>query len=351
MSARKSVDSTPAAAFRWDTSIALVTNGHMLGNVALACFLSAGLMAFLMVFILATQREWQGIPPMLAMAGGAGLFLFALCVIVMLAVFGNKYRVRYTLDESGALFEATDRRGKAANRLAFWVGVLAGKPGAAGAGLIAMSNETMRAGWHAVQRVEYHPKRRRIALFNRWRAFMHIYCTPENYDAVAAFVAARVRAAEGKRVKAGSPIPKLLLWTLGVALACAPAFMMPYPFRLDLFVPILMFAFALATVWLVPIFGWVVFAALGYIWVTIVLRGVEPKVSRIDGRRYTSFEIMDSSDWSALLVLALGSAFLAWFALRAVRGRLPSALAADMAEMDEDDEETPAPPKAGAARS
>jgi hypothetical protein len=77
-----------------------------------------------------------------------------------------------------------------------------------------------------------------------------------------------------------------------------------------------------------------------------VQRGVAPKVSQITGRRYASFEVMDSSDWSALLILGLATAFLSWFALRAVRGRLPSALATDMAEMDEYEDEAPQRPQA-----
>lgn len=335
-------DGAPAEPLAWETAIPLATNGHMLGSVALACLLSAGIMAALVTFILATQREWQAIPPILAMAGGAGLFLFVLSLIVMLAVFGNRYRVRFALDDSGVLFESVDRRGKAANRLAFWLGVLAGKPGAAGAGLVAMSGESMRAGWQAVQRVEYDPRRRRIALFNRWRRFMTIYATPETYARAASLVAARVAAAAPARPRGGSPVGKLLLWTLGVALASAPSFMLPYPFRLDLFVPILMLAFAVATVWLVPLFAWIVLGALGYVWVAVALIGIAPKKNQFTGRTYVSFEAMDADEWTALIALALGTAFLVWFAFRAIRGRLPSALATDMDEMDEPDE--PAPP-------
>jgi hypothetical protein len=324
--------STPLA---WETEMRLVTNGHMLGTMALACFLAAGIMALLLTFIFATQREWQAIPPILAMAGGTGLFLFVLSLLVMALVFGDRFRVRYTLDDDGVLFEAVDRRGKAANRLAFWVGVLAGKPGVAGAGLAAAASETLRAGWHAVQRAAFDPRRRRIALFNRWRRFMTIYATPETYAAAAALVARRVAATAGARPKGGNPLPKLLAWTVGVLAAATPMFMMPYPFELDLFVPILLVAFALAAVWLIGIFGWVVIGALAYVWVAVVLAGIAPKTSGITGRTYRSFEILDSNDIVALALLALGSAFLLWFAWRGVRGRLPSALATDMDEMDD----------------
>jgi len=54
------------------------------------------------------------------------------------------------------------------------------------------------------------------------------------------------KPAPGTRLK--NPLRKMLLRTLLVVLAMVPVFALPYPFELDLFIPLLMLLFALATV-------------------------------------------------------------------------------------------------------
>ena len=72
--------------------------------------------------------------------GLAGLgFVFA---VAMLAVFGNRYMVRFLVDREGVGYESLSKRARTVNRAAIILGALAGSPGAMGAGLLASSQET-----------------------------------------------------------------------------------------------------------------------------------------------------------------------------------------------------------------
>jgi hypothetical protein len=172
-------------------------------------------------------------------------------------------------------------------------------------------------------------------LRNRWRTVVVLYCTAENYEAVAELVRVHLAAVPAaSRPKAGSPIPALLGWTAGVIAASFPAFVLPYPFTLDLLMPMVMLAFAVAAVWLIPLFGYVVMFCAAYLVFEVVAIGTTARRNQFTGSVYSGFETLDGGEWVALGSFAVGIAFLVWFGIRAVRGRVPTALATDMAEMD-----------------
>ena len=214
-------------------------------------------------------------------------------------------------------------------------GALARKPGVAGAGLIAASSEAMATRWAGIRRAVYDPRRRNITLRNRWRTIIVLYCTPENYEAVAAAVRLHLSAVPAaSRPKRGSPVPALLGWTAAVIAASFPAFVLPWPLTLDLLMPMVLLAFALATVWLIPLFGYVIFFCVAYLAIELVLNGLATRRNQFTGQVYNGFATLDGGEWAAVGLFAAGLAFLVWFGLRAVRGRIRTALTSDAAEMD-----------------
>lgn len=321
----------------WEIGVPLATNRRMLRDMALVFGLGAVIGYAFVAMALAAQGEWKGLVPLAIGFGAVGIGLYVIGFLIMLVFFGNRMRMRFRVGPEGVFAGTVDRRAKAANRLAIVAGVLGGKPGVAGAGMIAAGGEEVATGWAAVQRADYDPRAHRIALRNRWRTMIVLYCTAENYAAVADLVRGCIAAVPAaKRVRGGNPVPALLGWTAAVIAASFPAFVMPYPLTLDLLAPMILVAFAVATVWLIPLFGYVILACVAYLVFEVTTLGLATRRNQFSGQVYSGFDSLDGPEWFALILFAAGMAFLVWFAIRAVRGRIPSALTTDAAEMDED---------------
>jgi hypothetical protein len=322
----------------WETDMRLLSHPTMLGQFGLVVGLSGGIMALLMTFLLAVQGEWEGIPAMLLISLCAAGGLALLMLLVILLFFGNRIRMRFTLGERGVAVEMIDRRARGANRLAVLAGMLGASPATAGAGMMALSRESEFRAWRGIAEARYDARRHSITLRNRWRTVAFLACTPENYTQVEALVRAHVAPAPQDAAKEASPLPRLLGRTLLVVLAALPVFVLPYPFELDLLAPLIMLCFALATVWLIPLFGWVVIASALWLAAEIVVIAFESHESIFTWRgTYRNYEILNGGDWAALAVAAVGLGYLILFSWRAARGRYLSALAADEAELADDE--------------
>lgn len=323
------------APIEWEIGVPLATNRRMLGQMALAFGLAVVIAYGLVAIALVAQGEWKALLPLAIAFAAAGAGFYVLGLLIMLLVFGNRMSMRFRVDSRGVAAIVVDRRARTLNRVAIVAGALTGKANVAGAGLIARSGEEVETGWPGIRNAVFDPRRQAIALRNRWRTIVVLYCTRDNYDAVAAAVRANLAAVPAaSRPKAGSPIPGLLAWTLGVIAASFPAYVLPYPFTLDLLAPMIMLAFAVATVWLIPLFGYVVMGCVAYLVFEVAAAGTATRRNQFTGRSYTGFETLDGGEWFAIALFAAGMAFLVWFAIRAVRGRIPTALTSDAAEMD-----------------
>lgn len=315
----------------WEIEVGLLSNPVVARQMVGVVIGSGSLMALLLSFLLAVQGDWAGIPAMLAVsalaAGGLGLLLG----VVALLMFRNRWRVRFTVDARGIRCRTVDRQVRTTNRLAILLGGLTGRPGLAGAGLTAYAREDEFIDWRGVSGARWYPRSRTIALRNGWRTVGLVVCPVAEYEAVAEMVRQRVAAAARAGTAAGpSPLPGLVARSLLIVLATVPVFALPYPFEQDLLVPLILLLFALATVWLIPLFGWVVIAAAVWVAADIVWTGLQirPAAFRwLD--EYRVFQRLDSGEWAALSLAAAGLVGLVIMAWRAVRGRSPSALTAD----------------------
>ncbi|MFN3593948.1 MAG: hypothetical protein ACK4TK_04620 [Thiobacillaceae bacterium] len=314
----------------WDAEVCLFSP-EMLRAWGLALLVTWLLMMLILGIALAAQGEAEALPTlalvMLAVTGGLGL----LGLLVMRLLFRGGYPVRYTVSADGVQMQTVSQVAKRVNRLAIVVGILTGKPGLLGSGLIARSRETEALSWQGAFRAELRPKRHLIVLRGAWRNLMLVQCTPQNFAQVAARVQVEItRHGTDRRLPAESPLPAYLWRSALVGLASWPIFALHAEYDLDLLLPLLMFCFALATVWLIPLFGWVVLGCLGLIAITVAIRLTEPIASIIHpGRSFSYLQVMSGGDW-VLLGLALGGgAVLAWLSLASLRGRLPAALMAD----------------------
>ncbi len=235
----------------------------MLATFARLFVLTGLIMGALLSFLLAVTGEARSIVPMLEMTGILTAGLAVLSGLVCLVIFRNRMHMRFSVDAEAAQAEVIDTRAKIANKVAVVLGILTGRPGLAGAGLIAQSSSHQKAVWNAVARARYHPTWRTVSLSNGWRTVLNLFCTRENYDAVAATVRTAL-AARKIKARPKNPLPKLLLRTVLVTLACVPLFALPELDEQAVFPAFPILCFALASVWLIPLLAWVVLAGIAW---------------------------------------------------------------------------------------
>lgn len=314
----------------WEADIGLLTNPEMLRQFARLLGVTGLVMFGLLSFLSAVQGDWESIPKLLlATLVGVGV-LALLMLLVVLLFFRNRYRARFAVTEKGVAMASVDRRARAGSRLAAALGVLARSPAAAGAGTLAMAREEEAVSWRSIASVRYHPRWYGVTLRNRWRTVAFLACTRENYAQVVAFVRAHAPAqAVGTAAKGRSPLPRLLGRSALVVVATLPVFLLPYPFEIDLLAPLLMLCFALATVWLIPVFGWVVIALALWMAGRIAFIALGVRESAFGWGAYYTYEVLDAGDWLALSLAAAGLAYLVIASWRAARGCVPSALGED----------------------
>ena len=318
----------------WETDLPLFSRA-MFRQWTGAMLATLLVMALILTPIFAAQGEWDALPKLFAVLAACVAGLWLLGFAIMALVFRGRMRVRYTLSNRGVLYETVDRTAKGANRVAIIAGALARSPQVLGSGLIAKSRESEQVDWTQVARADYDTARHFVTLRNAWRGIMWMQCTPENFAEVTAQVkralaANQANPAADSEATRPSPLPRYLLHSVLVLLASTSLFMLVEEFDLDLFVPLLVMCFALATLWLIPLFGWMVLAGLGWVGFELFLRLTEVRESTLfRGRSYRTLDILSDNDWALLLLAGLGVAYLIWLSVAAIKGRLLSMLARD----------------------
>jgi hypothetical protein len=308
--------SAPTDADTWETGISLLGNPLIRKQLGIVVLASGGFMAFLLSFIVAATGDFYQMPMMFKISFWTTAGLAALMAFVVLVFFGNRMRVRFTVDEAGALWETIDKRAITGNRLALLGAALARSPTAGGAATLAAARQREFVRWSDVALAEYDQRRSMITLRNSWRPIMLLVCTPENYDQIAAAVHSRIVPKSGGETPSAvgprrHPVLRGLGRTVLVTLAAAPLFILPgFLYSLDLFLPLLTYLFALATVWLIPLFGWVVIVGAAILAVQLAVIGVE------------EFPYLWSEEQVVFLLAYVGLAVLVWFSWRSLRGKV-----------------------------
>jgi len=84
----------------WEIGVPLATNRRMLGQMALAFGLAAVIAYLLVAIALVAQGEWKALPPLAIAFAAAGGGLYALGLLIMLMVFGNRMNMRFRVDST-----------------------------------------------------------------------------------------------------------------------------------------------------------------------------------------------------------------------------------------------------------
>lgn len=174
--------------FSWESDVPLLTNPLVLKQMVIVAAGAGLMMACLLTAILAAAGEFQDIPIMLLISLLAAAGLGLLMGLASLLFFGNRIRVRFTLNDKGALWETVDKRAITGARLAVLAGLLGGSPQTAGAGLLANARRVEFISWPEVAAVERNPRHLMIVLRGRGRPLMMLICRPDNYEQAAGYI-------------------------------------------------------------------------------------------------------------------------------------------------------------------
>jgi hypothetical protein len=292
---------------------------------------SAAVVAVLVSLMLAVQGAWDAIPPVLALFAAGGLGFFVLSLLIMLLVFGNRFKARFVVDALGVRCETRDRVARAGNRAALAAGLLLGRPGAAGSGMLAVAQENQALRWGGAFRADVDEVHRTIALRNGWRTLMMVYGTPDNFDAVRARVAECMAAQHtAERAAARSPVGRYLRRTALVVLACMPWLLLARVYGFGLFLPLLLLCFAVSMVWFVRPLAWVVLAVSTLLAADVLLAALALRESSVfRGMHYRRYEVLSGDDLALTALAAAGLAYLCWQAVLTLKARVLPVLEAD----------------------
>ena len=174
----------------WQADMTLLNNRFFLAD--LVKWLGWTLLVCLAIFIplMGIPGGAQGVRAALLFTGiGAVLLIFSTLLFVV--IMGNRVPLEFTLNNDGIQMRTVSRRIKGINLIAILFGVLARKPGAVGAGAIGMSGQNTRIAWNELRIIQFHPAQRVIFLKGGILSRIRLYCTTQNYQAVAAMIGER----------------------------------------------------------------------------------------------------------------------------------------------------------------
>jgi hypothetical protein len=174
--------------FAWAVEMPLLTNRFFLYDGLKMFLWVAAIISLMIPVVFAVTGSLKHVMQLLTMFAWILAGLFYLFVLITWIVFRNRYPIGFRVDSQGVRWVSLSRRARLANRAAVIVGAATGSLTGAGAGLLAMSQESGQLAWDKLRKVKKYPEERVVTLMNSWRVVIRLYCTPENYEYVVQLV-------------------------------------------------------------------------------------------------------------------------------------------------------------------
>lgn len=316
---------------KWEIDIPLLNNKILIRQMIMVFFITYIIISVLMSTIFLVQGEAESIPMLLLMFFLVCLGLFVLSILVMLLIFGNRMTLRFTVNDKGVLYEMVDKRGKKLTNLAIFSGVLSKKATTTSSGLIAKSREAVFINYKNIIKLDPKDKENVILLKNEWRTLLAIYCKEENYNEVKEFLNEifKEKMVNVNERKIKNPLPKYILLSLLTIIMSIPIFNLPYPFEINLFVPILILFFTLGSIWLIRLLFFVTIGGSIYTIIFIIVKLFEKTESFIFDRTYFWYELINGEDIFALILLSISLLYFISFSIYSLKGNFSSMLERD----------------------
>jgi hypothetical protein len=174
----------------WNRKVSLVTNVFIMRDMFLVIGISC---LVLLVFLLAISGG-EYIGDIIFVWAACSAFVFALMLIACIVVLWNRMNLEFEVNSKGVGMAVGSRKRKM-NKLVTIVGLLSGKPGVAGAGLLAGSNEAVFAPWRDIKKVTIYRRKKVIALKMGLLTPLRLFCTEENFAAVERMIREKAKNA------------------------------------------------------------------------------------------------------------------------------------------------------------
>ncbi len=186
----------PDGVYRWSYEYKMMKNPTVLFTVWKVLGIPVGIVFLANVILglaennLKTAEDWLGIGKVVLIAAGIMLGLSVISYVILAASYGWKYQV---------LFEMTDdcvrhiqmpkqfKRAEAVGWITALAGAAAGSPGAAGAGILAASRNTMTSELKNVTKLKMRKHRHTIHV-NQALNKNQVYAEDADFDFVADFL-------------------------------------------------------------------------------------------------------------------------------------------------------------------
>ncbi|PKN41445.1 MAG: hypothetical protein CVU60_10520 [Deltaproteobacteria bacterium HGW-Deltaproteobacteria-18] len=173
----------------WSIKVPIFRNPIILRQMGLAIGIPFGLIFVIM--LLSGAKPADLLYP--AILIGALFFLTWLFIMI---VWGGKYDAEFIVDNKGVRCRTAARQAKQnriINGLTVVLGLLSGKPAAAGAGILAQSRQDVLVKWGSIKKTKDLPSSNTIMVYGGFAQNIAVFCTPENYEQVCKQIASKVR--------------------------------------------------------------------------------------------------------------------------------------------------------------
>lgn len=180
----------------WDIDVSILNNRFIMRELMKVLGIAAGITAAIVLLISlpaildgtvsSNSSNARGIKYALILVS----ITFLLTALFILAYYGNRYSLSYTIDSKGVSTITREDQKNRNNKLNFLIviiGILARSPSAAGAGFLASSHQNQNVSWKKVRKAVFYPDKSTITLSTGYGEKSIVFCTDENYSRIAEF--------------------------------------------------------------------------------------------------------------------------------------------------------------------
>lgn len=313
----------------WKIQYSLLTNPNIVTAWLKAMGITFLFCCILLIPIFIGTGEWDAIPVIVTIFIGVCSVLTISGLGIMWIVLGNSSKACFTVSKDGVSYQCLDEKAGTLSKMAVMAGGFFGSPQTVGAGILSISNEKIDFTWQAVAAAVYDKKHLTIRLRNEYRDLLHLYCTKENFAEAEQLVQRYLNDkkrdqtdSSARTTPAKKNFKQAITATALTIIASLPLYALTGILDLHLMAPILLTAFSLATIWMIPLFGWVVLLAESYCLVWIALKFAEPReLKLVNTYHFRGYEVLDAGEWIVICLAIFGMIYLAWISIRALKGR------------------------------
>lgn len=168
---------------QWEINVPMFRNTVILKDLGIAIGIPFGILILILLIVSGGDISADGIGyPLIAI----GTLFFVSFLFIML-VYGGKYAAGYIIDAKGILNytqKKQAKRNKIINSLLVVVGLLLGKPSAAGAGILAQSRQSVLVKWKSIRKVKVYPSSKSIVVKGGFAEKIALFCNDDNFEYV-----------------------------------------------------------------------------------------------------------------------------------------------------------------------